>query len=437
MDYMSENSNISVTALLPVGEEALAPKESEEFNFMRPKRMPQQPRKAPSSCFSSSSGSFGYATLEKPSAFSPVSLKRNSSLPRTSNASSSSALSDTPRVSSDLDTKPVLAPESIDHRPLYLPKFREPRECMWTASHAANCPSEDRSASLVNLLLQPLPPNFDSETQLPPLEPDYKTLIRLNLWAVIDGHGGGCVATYASEVLLPHIAASVSRALGCAIVDRGVCTVNGQLRDANALDLDSLIKTSFDNRHGNPNSIQYRSPYERSDSEEEEEEGDEDGGGGGTLSETDDNPVTLPKTAGERKQIASLKDAVAGGASLADSLLRKRQSDIASGNEADASVSSVKTSVKTAASPANREDLLGTHSPREVAAITRAITESFLAVDEGWINSVSNSVRGNCLNYLNISYSLKTCRIYCRLTLWLLTKHRVKATGAGILERVR
>jgi serine/threonine protein phosphatase PrpC len=281
---------------------------------------------------------------------------------------------------------------------------------MWTASHAANCPSEDRSASLVNLLLQPLPPNFDSETQLPPLEPDYKTLIRLNLWAVIDGHGGGCVATYASEVLLPHIAASISRALGCAIVDRGVCTVNGQLRDANALDLDSLIKTSVDNRHGNPNSIQYRSPYERSDSEEEEEEeeGDDDGGGGGTLSETDDNPVIVPKTAGERKQIASLKDAVAGGASLADSLLRKRQSDIAS-------VSSVKTSVKTAASPANREDLLGTHSPREVAAITRAITESFLAVDEGWINSVSTSYRGIISTYLKFlwfsKYFLSTLQI--------------------------
>lgn len=239
-----------------------------------------------------------------------------------------------------------------------------------TASHAANCPSEDRSASLVNLLLQPLPPNFDSETQLPPLEPDYKTLIRLNLWAVIDGHGGGCVATYGSEVLLPHIAASVSRALGCAIVDRGVCTVNGQLRDANALDLDGLITS--DRSHSNPNSIHYRSPYERSDSEEE-------GDGCGDPSEVEDEEAAaVPQTVGERKQIASL---------VAGSLLHQQQ---VSGTESvnDASVSSVKTSVKTAASPANREELPGTHSPREVAAITRAITESFLAVDEGWINSI-------------------------------------------------
>lgn len=91
--------------------------------------------------------------------------------------------------------------EDEDHRPLFLPQFRHPNISMWTAAHAANSPSEDRSASLVNVLLQPLPNEFDdSETQLPPL--DHKTLIRLNLWSVIDGHGGGAVATYASEVSL-------------------------------------------------------------------------------------------------------------------------------------------------------------------------------------------------------------------------------------------
>lgn len=49
-------------------------------------------------------------------------------------------------------------------RPLNLPKFRHPRTCIWTSSHEANCPSEDRSSSLVNILLQSLPPNFASET---------------------------------------------------------------------------------------------------------------------------------------------------------------------------------------------------------------------------------------------------------------------------------
>ena len=230
---------------------------------------------------------------------------------------------------------------------------------------------------MVNLLLQPLPPNYDSETQLAPLEPDYKTLIRLNLWAVIDGHGGGCVATYSSEVLLPHIAASISRALNCAIVDRGVCMVNGQLRDANALDLDGLIKTS-DRCHGsNPNSIHYRSPYERSDSEDEEY-------GVGEEEEEDVATTVLP-TVRERKQMASL---VAGNALVKDMPRPRKKNGNKMDVDVDASVSSVKTSVKTTTSLVNREELVGTHSPREVAAITRALTESFLAVDEGWINSI-------------------------------------------------
>ena len=78
----------------------------------------------------------------------------------------------------------------------------------------------------------------------------------------------------------PHIAASVSRALGCAIVDRGVCVVNGQLRDANALDLDGLIQVNNEPGSGglfsNPNSIHYRSPYERSDSEDEDKQNEND-----------------------------------------------------------------------------------------------------------------------------------------------------------------
>eukprot|EP00980_Cylindrotheca_fusiformis_P004206 scaffold912_cov119-Cylindrotheca_fusiformis.AAC.22 len=260
----------------------------------------------------------------------------------------------------------------IDHSPTSLPKFRDPRTCMWTSSHAANSPSEDRSASLVNVLLQPLPPNFDSETQLPPFEKDYSSLIRLNLWAVIDGHGGGCVATYASEVLLPHVAATVSRALGCAIVSRGVCLVNGQLRDANALDLDGLIMTS-DRSPANPNSIHYRSPYEASDSDDD---------GAATHVRGDDEATQESQ---EHESQRSHTEA-----SVTSSLLppASPQAPPTVSSLPVASESSAKTSVKTASSPVAREAPIGTHSPGEVAAITQAITESFLAVDEGWINSI-------------------------------------------------
>lgn len=277
-------------------------------------------------------------------------------------------------VNDDVKIQPYECLEE-DHHPLELPRFADVQTCMWTASHAANSPSEDRSASLVNLLLQPLPPNFDSETQLPTLEPDYKTLIRLNLWAVVDGHGGGCVATYVSEVLLPHIAASVSRALGCAIVDRGVCTVNGQRRNANALDLDGLIQMTAERSPGNPNSIHYRSPYERSDSEEDARGRERNNP---LLAGAGDDETALTKGGTE-------PHLVSGETSFPGTILEPPgEAQSLSGEQA----SSVKTSVKTAASPATREELVGTHSPAEVANITRAITESFLAVDEGWINSI-------------------------------------------------
>jgi serine/threonine protein phosphatase PrpC len=254
-----------------------------------------------------------------------------------------------------------------DHSPQSLPCFPSVSEHMWTSTHAANCPSEDRSSSLVNVLLQPLPPNYDSETQLPPLELDYASLVRLSLWSVIDGHGGGCVATYASEVLLPHIAASISRVLGCAIVERGVFIVNGELRDANALDLDGLIRaTDQSPSHSNPNSVHYRSPYERNYSEDEE--------GARNQREVTDSDVVTQSSHDSRHSVIDAQG------SIASSLIPR--------SEPAASASSVKTSVKTAASPAARESPVGTHSPSEVAAITHAITSSFLAVDEGWINSI-------------------------------------------------
>uniref|UniRef100_A0A7S1ZH97 PPM-type phosphatase domain-containing protein n=1 Tax=Ditylum brightwellii TaxID=49249 RepID=A0A7S1ZH97_9STRA len=307
-------------------------------------------------------------------------------------------------------TSPPIAPPSITkrsrrrrrhhHLPPALPTFREPRTSMWTSTHDANAPSEDRFSSLVNVLLRPPksnirplksnnPENDNASTSGSSCSSssedegttatdnddaeDNTSLVRLSLWAVIDGHGGGCVATYASEVLLPHIAASVARALKCTIADRGVCTVNGQLRDANALDLDGLIRNSDRSRADgrrreagidvvNPNSIHYRSPGD--DSESEGEAGTDkstavDGGG-----EHDSTPTMEPEPP----------------VSVASSLLPR--------NPPPESASSVKTSVKTAISPATQHAPVGTHSTAEIADITKAITDSFLAVDEGWINSI-------------------------------------------------
>lgn len=390
------------------------------------------------------------------------------------------------------------------HLPRGLPVFKDSRSCMWTSTHDANAPSEDRYSSLVNVLLRPpkttrMPTNGGSNsavgsgtvrsnsggggggmgndsadggegeataegggvvasssnnnenvnenienvenvnssinkgsrsgsscegsisdgddeetTAANPAEgqsqqqqqattpsttneddEDNTSLIRLSLWSVIDGHGGGCVATYAAEVLLPHIAASVARALKSDIVDRGVCNVNGQLRDANALDLDGLIRSSDRSKNVgksqvrqreagidvvNPNSIHYRSPYE--DSESEGDVGVDHNSRGTTAT----NSFSAGSMGGGSSTLRSESESEAESeapVSVASSLLPGNP--IIHGAE---SVSSVKTSVKTAVSPVTQHAPVGTHSPAEVAAITTAITDSFLAVDEGWINSI-------------------------------------------------
>ena len=278
---------------------------------------------------------------------------------------------------------------------------------MWTSTHDANAPSEDRYSSLVNVLLRPPKSekrecsssevseeeigqeNASMTYSLPHNDDDNTSLIRLSLWSVIDGHGGGCVATYAAEVLLPHIAASVARSLRSEIVDRGVCNVNGQLRDANALDLDGLIRSSDRSKSlvksqvrqreagidvVNPNSIHYRSPYEDSESEGDVTAGEDP---------RDDGRESVGGSSSALRSESESEAESEAAVSVASSLLPGNP--ILSHGE---SVSSVKTSVKTAVSPVTQHAPVGTHSPAEVAAITRAITDSFLAVDEGWINSI-------------------------------------------------
>ena len=284
---------------------------------------------------------------------------------------------------------------SCDHLPTELPSFMDTQGCMWTSSHAANSPSEDRSSSLVNVLLRPLQDD-ESESH----EPGNQVLIRLSLWSVIDGHGGGCVATYISEVLLPHIAASVSRALKCSIVDRGVCIVNGELRDANALDLDGLIRTS-DRSRANPSSIHYRSPSESTMNEDP------------ALAHSEEESVAYgPLELHEQHPVSEEAPSLATPTTPQDVH----------------SLSSVKTSVKTTASHRLDEAPVGCHSPAEVANITRAITESFLAVDEGWINSIDPAATHQTSCQSNGKWNAGACALV------VFAVQRLEWTSASVEE---
>ena len=94
-----------------------------------------------------------------------------------------------------------------------------------------------------------------------PKTTEQHALIRLSLWSVIDGHGGGIVATYAAQVLLPHITASISHSLDCDIVQQGECRVNNELRE-DAIDFQGLLQSSGKSRY-NANSIHYSTPKRR------------------------------------------------------------------------------------------------------------------------------------------------------------------------------
>jgi hypothetical protein len=193
MGYMSESSNLSLISkdLPHTGSKKVTTFTPILKDFMALRRAPSTAASSEVSNNKSERGNRIYS-MQPPS----------STMGSTSGGSNDHDNRKIPAIHfSNTDSIRSITDDNLDdeHRPLCLPQFRHPNISMWTAAHAANSPSEDRSASLVNVLLQPLPNEFDdSETQLPPL--DHKTLIRLNLWSVIDGHGGGAVATYASEV---------------------------------------------------------------------------------------------------------------------------------------------------------------------------------------------------------------------------------------------
>ena len=81
-----------------------------------------------------------------------------------------------------------------------------------TSTYDANAPSEDRSASIANVILSSPTSSY-----------------HVNLFVVLDGHGGFTVAQFASLNLLPSILLSLSESLGSDIVDKGVLTVNADV----------------------------------------------------------------------------------------------------------------------------------------------------------------------------------------------------------------
>jgi len=231
--------------------------------------------------------------------------------------------------------------DSVDERYQHfeLPSFPEPPKFMSTSMYEANAPSEDRSASLVNVLLKP---HSDSSN----------SFLRLNLWCILDGHGGGSVASYASEVLLPHIAVSVSERLNSEIISNGEFKVNDETRDMEDIEMQSLVAHVTD---VGPNSIRYVNP-----------EGD-------PVEKADFDNSAL--------------DSVDSPAVVSD------EASVEGSVEADEGDESHDDCVSEKGSPP------GTHCPAEIENVKKALTNSFLAVDAGWISSIDpTQVQTSCVS---------------------------------------
>jgi len=285
---------------------------------------------------------------------------------------------------------------------------------MWTSSHEANAPSEDRHASLVNLLLLPkdetsLKSNSVSTGKADTHHQNTYPLIRVSMWCVLDGHGGGCVAAYASEVLLPHIAASIAEALNCTVISQGIFHANGEPRHLENIDLSSLLASSTDAIDRlNPFSIHYTAPERDatdivyyscpqvtnlSDDEDDEDDISDSEYG------SDENSVS--STSSTSTSDCDDEDCDNEEDRCMQTLPTcKRCLSGEKGSEITRVVEDVGGDETGHKRSFHRDvaGLTGTHSTAEVAALSEAITNSFLSVDEGWINSIDASkVQTSCV----------------------------------------
>ena len=307
-------------------------------------------------------------------------------------------------VQSQSSTLKIPSSERISKIKKLKKKLQNPNFAMWTSSHEANNPSEDRSASLVNVLLRPPDSHISDksdESKCCDGSQQNSAYIRLSLWGVFDGHGGGSVATYASKVLLPHIAQSISNELNCKIGSKGEFKINGVLQDSDDSEWDNLVQCFKNSRERNES---YENVGEDRlmlpDSDEED-----------MLDLiTNDNPNTIHYIAPEGKDL----DFVIGLTESHDdssSSDRSYQSDNDNPEEHDQDTTSIKNmslDYKNENDYQNKKNDLyytnnphtkvGTHSRDEAAIVTKAICNSFLSIDEGFINSIDSSrIQTSCV----------------------------------------
>lgn len=296
-----------------------------------------------------------------------------------------------------------------------LPKFSDAAQHMWTSTHEANAPSEDRNASLVNLLFMPRE-DHDLREKTGQYETTF-SLIRVSMWCVLDGHGGGSVASYASEVLLPHIAASIANALNCTVASSGEFHANGLKRNLEPSDFSKiLVESASAVSRLNPFSIGYTAPERAHEHpvyysgvllSDNEDNGDDDESASdyGSMSDEENSVSTAYSCSSDDDHdnpsvCEDDKRTLSGRVSPINEhcILQGKDGCFCTASMAEETVDRPIQSEEHRDDYCDSRNLAGMHSLAEISAVSKAITNSFFSVDEGWINSIDSSkVQNSCV----------------------------------------
>ena len=166
---------------------------------------------------------------------SPKSVVREVMAIRTTEAKVGTAL---PQSANEEDDNNNALPRSTLLRP-HMPKPTLQRQTLplptvdcTTSTYDANSPSEDRSASIRNIILLEADVDDDGDGDGDG-DGDCKDRVQngyhVNMFVVLDGHGGFIVAQFASANLLPSILEQIARELQTKIYDKGTMTVNDEV----------------------------------------------------------------------------------------------------------------------------------------------------------------------------------------------------------------
>lgn len=280
-------------------------------------------------------------------------------------------LNSTPSTTSRSDTAPVTRTNSeTDLAHSNLATDAASQEFIWTTSYQANDPCEDRFASLTGIELLHGDNDNDTRNSDPMASPP---IIRMGIFGVFDGHGGSAVAEFAASRLLPMLKTNIAKALGCHSSQDGTFCVNGKTIAGSSIETATATTTA-------------------------------------TATATDTIPLRVNSHDDDEESTSS-------------------------GLESDEELETSKQEIWYQApdplpSSTTNHSLMspGKHTPLECEIINRTIQETFIQLDETWINAIDVKKRQHTL-YHSGTWNAGSCA----LVNIILQREECGKRGPGIL----